>query len=143
MTQQVSQSSSTVGIMVGMNGQQITIHVEANATFDTVLEDVHAAAMSLSPIYAALPIVSLRLSAHGSVFNSVESLLTAHVDGHTVHATYMTNVDLMSLAEVADELSCDEDWDGDTPRYYTKPQQTLNAPKHYTHLSFNITFFRK
>lgn len=91
---------TTIRIVVGLNGHEITMQVEANMSFKDVLERIHV--ISGGPADG-----SVRLSVLGVVINSVEELLGA--ESSTVHATFIKSVDHMSLAEVADELACDDD----------------------------------
>jgi len=91
----------SIPIALGMNGGEAMVHIQEHTSFESLLEDI---TQTHGCIAAAD--TGVQLSSAGALINSLEALLGHHSRGDVVYATFIRDVDRMSLESVAEELTC-------------------------------------
>lgn len=100
---QVSAHTPTsITFAVGLDGREVTFQIEKDTSFESLLQDI-------SKMPGAPADSTARVSSCGAVITSMEALRAHCSDGDSIHATFYKDVDQMSLADVAEELACDDD----------------------------------
>jgi len=94
----------SIPIALGMDGGEAVVHIEEHTSFESLLKDV----TKMQGRIAAAD-TGVQLSSAGVLINSLEALLGHHNAGDVVYATFIRDVDRMSLESVAEELTCNAD----------------------------------
>jgi len=93
--------SVPVNLVLGMSGLQATVHIDRTMTLEAVFSQINQA-------HGGSMDASIQLSSCGTAVKSVERLLEHSACGDEIYATFFRGVDQMNLAEIAEELSCDD-----------------------------------
>lgn len=93
-------SATMVNIYVGLSGAQVAIRVELGMSIEGIKDLLREA-------YPRAP--SIKLSANGHTINCVEALLHHEQRGESIYATFLKDVEDMSLDEVHEELAIGSD----------------------------------
>merc|ERR1719254_69551 len=80
---------------------QTRIHIQRTSSLETVLAEVLQA-------HSTSEKASVQLTANGAAIESVDQLLDYQSAREPIYATFFRGVDQMSLADIAEELACDD-----------------------------------
>jgi len=92
-----------VPVVLGMDGNEVTICIDDYTSFESVLERIKQMREHIGEE------AGVRLLSSGTVVGSLESLIEHYLKGNKIDAIFIKDIDKMSLAAVAEEITCGND----------------------------------